>query len=88
MDVERAKRLTRLIGKRCAQVCEIFEVFEHDDLLYVAMEHVPGEALTALLLEEGPLEYSVPMKVAPDVLAGPARLYDQGVVHRDVSSHT
>jgi len=38
-----------MVGKQCAQACEIFE---HDDLLYVAMEYVPGKTLAMLLLEK------------------------------------
>lgn len=82
--LERALRLRDLIGLHSPYVCDTYAVFIEDDLLYVAMEYVPGRSLERLLKEEGPLLWEVLVPVMGDVLAGLGWLHGQDIVHRDV----
>jgi serine/threonine-protein kinase len=82
--LERALRLKRLIGMRSPYVCEVYDVFIHDDLVYIVMEWVSGQSLDQVLGERGPLSMDWLVPVMRDVLAGLGWLHELDIVHRDV----
>lgn len=82
--LERALRLKRLIGMRSPCVCEVYDVFIHDDLVYIVMEWVTGQSLDQVLAERGPLSMDWLVPVLRDVLAGLGWLHKLDIVHRDV----
>lgn len=64
-------------------VVTVFEFGEDRDLLYLVMEHVPGEDLGALMARAdlGPGEL---LEVLAQVCEGLAQAHRQGIVHRDI----
>ena len=81
---ERVRRLQFLVGKRHPCVCEILEIFEHDGLLYEAMEYVEGDSLEVVMAEYERVPLNLIASVVHDILAGLDWLHTLGVVHRDV----
>ena len=84
VDAERTMRLRSLQGEKHPNVCEILDVFEHRDLLYVAMEYVDGESLEQIITEHGRLSIAQFRPVLRDILSGLDWLHGQGWVHRDI----
>ena len=64
-------------------VCQIYEIGEDGDELFIAMELLEGEALTERL-QRGPLSVSEAMPVGLGMLAALAALHTRGIVHRDL----
>ena len=64
-------------------VCQIFEVDECDDGLYIAMELLEGEALDARLAR-GPCPPADAVRIALEMLAALGTLHERGLVHRDI----
>jgi len=64
-------------------VCQIYEVDECDDGLYIAMELLEGEALDARLTR-GPCPPADAVRIALETLAALGTLHDRGLVHRDI----
>ncbi|MDE3246059.1 MAG: serine/threonine protein kinase, partial [Acidobacteriota bacterium] len=64
-------------------VATVFEYGEDSDVLYLAMEYVPGEDLGALLQGE---ELSGPqiLEIVAQVCEGLHHAHKQGIVHRDI----
>ncbi len=63
-------------------VVQVFQVGEHDESLYLAMEYIEGQTLTAWLAErERP--WSVVLRTLCDAGRGLAAAHDAGLVHRD-----
>ncbi|MCC6486214.1 MAG: protein kinase [Candidatus Hydrogenedentes bacterium] len=83
-SLERALRLKRLIGMRSPCVCEVYDVFIHDDLVYIVMEWVTGQSLEKTLATRGPLTLDWLVPAMRDVLAGLGWLHELDIVHRDV----
>ena len=84
VDVKRVMRLRELIGKRHPYVVEVFDVFEHEDLLYEAVEFVDGTALDSLLFGKGRLSLTEAAPIFDCVLQGLEWLHSLGFVHRDI----
>ena len=82
-EIERVWRLQRLVGKHDDNVCDIYEVFEYEDLVYVAMERVVGESLESLSIP-GPLTLGELAPILLHVLGGLGWLHGEDIVHRDV----
>jgi eukaryotic-like serine/threonine-protein kinase len=64
-------------------VCQIYEIGESDDELFIVMELLEGEAL-ADRLRRGPMSPSLVVPVGLEILAALAALHARGVVHRDL----
>jgi serine/threonine protein kinase len=64
-------------------VCHIYEIGEHGDELFIAMELLEGEAL-ADRLRRGPLSVSETVPIGLGVLAALQALHARGIVHRDL----
>jgi TolB-like protein len=64
-------------------VCQIYEIGEDGDELFLAMELLEGEPLSARL-GRGPLPVGDAVSVALGVLAALGALHQKGIVHRDL----
>jgi serine/threonine protein kinase/tetratricopeptide (TPR) repeat protein len=64
-------------------ICQIYEIGEDGEELFIAMELLDGEAL-AERLRRGPLTVSEAMPVALGILAALSALHARGIVHRDL----
>jgi len=64
-------------------VCQVFEIGEHQDSLFIAMELLEGEPL-ATRLRQGPLQAAEAVPIAVDILAALTALHSRGLVHRDL----
>ena len=81
---ERLLREARVAaGVNHPNVCQVYEVGEHDGALFVAMELLEGESLSARLAR-GPLPLPEAGAVALGCLAGLEALHREGIVHRDL----
>lgn len=65
-------------------VIPVYEVGEHDDLLYIAMRYVDGVDLGRLLREGGRLAPSRAADIAAQIAAALDAAHARGLVHRDV----
>ena len=64
-------------------VCQIYEVGEESGNLFIAMELLEGEPLTAQLAR-GPLSVDQAVPIAVDMLAALGAIHARGIVHRDL----
>jgi TolB-like protein/tetratricopeptide (TPR) repeat protein len=64
-------------------VCQLYEAEEDGDELFLTMELLEGEPLSARL-ERGPIPPNESAQIALSVLSALAALHDQGIVHRDL----
>jgi serine/threonine protein kinase/tetratricopeptide (TPR) repeat protein len=64
-------------------VCQIYEIGEENDELFIAMELLEGEALSEQL-RRGALTLSEAVTVGLGILAALAALHDRDIVHRDL----
>jgi eukaryotic-like serine/threonine-protein kinase len=62
-------------------ICQLYELGEHEGELFLAMELLQGEALAARLAR-GPMPASEAVAVALAMLAGLDALHREGIVHR------
>jgi eukaryotic-like serine/threonine-protein kinase len=64
-------------------VCQLYEIGEDGDDLFIAMELLEGEAL-AERLRRGPLSVTETVPIALGTLAALSALHARGIVHRDL----
>jgi serine/threonine-protein kinase len=88
-EMEEDRRLRFLREARAAaavthpNIATVYEVGEERDYVYIAMEHVRGATVRALL-ERGPLPVADALRIALGVARGMAKAHERGVVHRDL----
>jgi serine/threonine protein kinase len=79
-----------------SNVCELYELGRHEDILFMAMEWVPGDSLAGILRRGDsfePLQYSIAARIIADACAGLHAAHEAtgpdgqplGIVHRDIS---
>jgi len=81
---ERLRREVSASRPAHANAVTVYELYEDDGLLFLAMELVEGVNLRDRLREEGPLPVGTTVAVGRQVAAALAHLHRRGVVHRDV----
>jgi eukaryotic-like serine/threonine-protein kinase len=64
-------------------VCHIYEIGEHGEELFIAMELLEGESL-AERLRQGPLSVAETVPIGLGILAALSALHARGIVHRDL----
>src|SRR5438034_8469392 len=64
-------------------ICQIYEIGEHDGELFIAMELLEGEPL-AERLRHGPLSVADAVPISLAMLAALSALHARGIVHRDL----
>jgi serine/threonine-protein kinase len=86
-DPDRRRRFVREARSAAAVthpcVAAIFEVGEAEGRVFIAMEHVEGQSLRALLAAEQP-SFERIVRIAQGVARGLAKAHDKGIVHRDL----
>ncbi len=79
-----------------SNVCELYELGRHDDILFMAIEWVAGDSLAGILRQGDslkPIKYSVAARIIADACAGLHAAREAlgpdgqplGIVHRDIS---
>lgn len=77
-------------------VCEIFELGQHDEVVFIAMEWVPGDSIAGLIRQRTqyvPFNYALAARVISDACAGLHAAHNatgpdgqaMNIVHRDIS---
>lgn len=77
-------------------VCEIFELGQHQDVVFIAMEWVPGDSIAGLIRQRTqyvPFSYALAARVIADACAGLHAAHQavgpegepMNIVHRDIS---
>ena len=77
-------------------VCEIFELGQHDQVVFIAMEWVPGDSIAGLIRQRTqyvPFNYALAARVISDACAGLHAAHNatgpdgqpMNIVHRDIS---
>ncbi len=66
------------------QIVKIFDFVEDEGMLAIALEHVDGASLEALLRERGALPSEVAIEIALQVCAALGAAHARGIVHRDL----
>lgn len=88
VDPEFAQRFEReavtAANLRHPNIVTIYDVGEHNNLRYIAMEYVRGRTLHAIIEERGALGLGYAIAIVGPVAAALDYAHSQGAVHRDV----
>ena len=79
--IDEARSVARLSSPN---VVAVYDQGSDGDILFLAMEYVPGRTLRALLTERGRLSPRESLDLIEGVLTGLAAAHQAGIVHRDV----
>ena len=79
--IEEARSVARLSSPN---VVAVYDQGSDGDILFLAMEYVPGRTLRELLVERGRLSPRESLDIIEGVLTGLAAAHQSGIVHRDV----
>ena len=79
--IDEARAVARLSSPN---VVAVYDQGADGDILFLAMEYVPGRTLRELLTERGRLSPREALDIIEGVLAGLAAAHASGIVHRDV----
>jgi TolB-like protein/predicted Ser/Thr protein kinase len=86
-DANAQRRLLReartAAGVNHPHICQVYEVGQHQDELFIAMELLEGEPLAARL-ERGPLPLGQALQATVEILGALDELHRRGVMHRDL----
>jgi serine/threonine protein kinase len=82
---ERFAREARSTGHlRHPNIVTVFDVGEHDQRPFIAMEYVPGETLAQLIRRRAPLSIADRLAILEDLCVGLHFAHAAGIVHRDI----
>jgi serine/threonine-protein kinase len=83
-DHQRLLREARLAAKLDhPNICQVYEVGEHEGLTYVAMQYVQGQTL-AQKLSRGAMSWEQAQPIALKIAEGLAEAHRLGILHRDI----
>lgn len=83
--LERFRREAQLLAAVThPNVCQIFDLGDHEGAPFLAMELLSGESLADRLAARGALPLADALRVALDLLAALGELHRRGIVHRDL----
>ena len=66
--------------------CRIFDLFQHNDQLFLTMELLPGETLHQKIKQNGPNTDDSTTNIVLQVLEALAEMHRLGIVHRDLKT--
>src|SRR5437764_13408187 len=82
---ERFVREARSAGRlRHVNIVTIFDVGEHENQPFIAMEHVEGETLHALIKRRAPISIGRKIQLMDELAAGLQYAHSAGIVQRDI----
>jgi serine/threonine protein kinase len=82
---ERFAREARATGRlRHPNIVTVFDVGEHEDRPFIAMEYVPGETLAQLIERRAPVRVVEKLAILEDLCDGLHYAHAEGIVHRDI----
>ena len=82
---ERFAREARSAGRlKHGNIVTIFELGEHNNMPFIAMEYVQGETLAAFLRRRPPVPLTRKLQIMDQVCAGLHYAHRMGIVHRDI----
>ncbi|HEY7162633.1 MAG TPA: serine/threonine-protein kinase, partial [Acidobacteriota bacterium] len=67
-------------------VCRIFDVFQHEHLLFLTMELLPGETLHQRIKREGRMNADNTINIVLQILEALSEMHRMGIVHRDLKT--
>ncbi len=83
--IERFRNELKFARKiRHKHVCQMFDLGEDEETLFITMEYVAGEDLKSLLRRTGKLTTEMAVRVAKQVFEGLTEAHSIGIVHRDL----
>ena len=86
-DSERRARFEReartLAGLSHPHVCALFDVGDHDGVMFLVMEHIEGQTLADRLVK-GQLLLDEALTIATDIADALSAAHRHGVIHRDL----
>jgi len=87
-DTESATRFSREASNAARilhpNVAAVFDYGEADKVVYLVMEYVDGESLSAIIRREGALEPRRAVDIARQVADGLSAAHELGIIHRDL----
>jgi serine/threonine protein kinase len=66
-------------------ICTIYEIDEHGDRSFIAMEYIEGVSLKARI-GSGPLQLDEAIEIAIEIAEGLQEAHTKGIIHRDIKS--
>jgi serine/threonine-protein kinase len=66
-------------------ICTVYEIGEADGRTFIAMEYVPGRALSSVIPGDG-LPFETVVHYGAQIASAIAHAHDHGIVHRDLKS--
>jgi eukaryotic-like serine/threonine-protein kinase len=86
--VERFRReASAAAGLQHPNVVGVFDRGRHDGTYYIAMEHLPGQTLKEVVIEEAPLAQERVVDLGTQILQAAGFAHRHGVIHRDFKPH-
>jgi len=83
--LERFSREARSAARlRHPHIVTIFDVGEHENQPYIAMEYISGHSLSELIRNSAPLSVSRKIELLEELCSGLGYAHRQGIVHRDI----
>ncbi len=90
-DLHHKKRLANesriLTSLDHPNIVPFYELGETADTIFLAMEYFEGRDLKKYILEEGPLDNALVVKISRQVLDAMRYIHGQGVIHRDLKNN-
>lgn len=82
---ERLAREARAAGQlQHPNIVTVFDVGEHDDQLFIAMEYVRGESLAALLRKQTPMSLAARLGLIEEACSALGYAHRAGIIHLDI----
>ena len=86
-NLERFRMELKLARKiKHKNVCQMFDLGEDNDRVFITMEYVPGETLKSFIRRSKRLDIGTAVSVSKQICEGLAEAHKQSVIHRDLKS--
>ncbi|MCI0411319.1 serine/threonine-protein kinase, partial [bacterium] len=79
-EIANARKITH------PNACRIFDLFRHDDLLFLTMELLEGETLHQRIKREGRFSPATALSILKQIADALLAIHQAGIVHRDLKS--
>ena len=65
-------------------IVDLFDVGQHRDTSFIALEYVPGRTLKHVIVQSGPIDPAQAVEIAQQILRGLGAIHAAGIIHRDI----